>query len=814
MTRLIEWLLGLHDIRLGRDAPLLFRWESPIPAWMLLAVGVFAAALIVLIHWRERTSVTRRVVLCVMRGALFALVVAVLCRPTLVLQHNRVEPSYVVLMLDASMSMAAKDEYADEALGGAIARGAGLEGSQAVAATSRFDLVTKAILRDDGAALGRLLEQNGLQVVSFAGTAEPRASVEAGGAPEVAVRAIRDAVPDGTSTDLAGAIRSVIERSHGRRLAAIVLASDGQSTQSTSLKAALDAASDRQVPIYPIRIGSPQGVIDVEVGAIRAQSSVFANDVLVFEAPISVRGLREPMQIKVRLTDDHTGETLAEESVTLDPQSPSKMVELRAKPTRVGDARYRVSVAPLVGERNAENNADTWDVTVLQDRLRVLYVDGYPRFEYRFLKNALIRERTMELSVLLLEADEDFVQEGTEPIRRFPETPEELNHYDVVLFGDVDPRGGWLTPRQMNMLVDHVGNDGGGFGLIAGERFAPCRFLDTPLERLVPVTIDPQFLGRYESALTTGFQPVLTPEGRQSRIFRFTADREKNETLFNSLPELYWVARTLGAKPGASTLAEHPAARSVTGTMPVVVVGRYGAGKLFFQATDDTWRWRRHTGELIYDGYWIRVVRELMQAARGSRDRRLILRTDRRVYTYGQPVQTQVEVLDPQLLGDGRDAMTISVTQSGEVAQPSPPGGVSTPAAVGEFEVHRLGVQSNIFDGVYVPPRSGGFVIAPTDIAAQPDGRTPSVVIRVDRPDLEARRPEADHDVLERIAAATGGKILDLDQLEVEFGAIRDRSVQIPDDITEPLWDSKLVLMIFVLMISMEWGLRKAFGLV
>ena len=91
--------------------------------------------------------------------------------------------------------------------------------------------------------------------------------------------------------------------------------------------------------------------------------------------------------------------------------------------------------------------------------------------------------------------------------------------------------------------------------------------------------------------------------------------------------------------------------------------------------------------------------------------------------------------------------------------------------------------------------------------------REVSAAILVQRPDLEARRPEADHDVLNRIASATGGRVLDLDQLETGFATIRDRSVQIPDDVTEPLWDSKLALMLFVVLISMEWVVRKACGL-
>ena len=258
----------------------------------------------------------------------------------------------------------------------------------------------------------------------------------------------------------------------------------------------------------------------------------------------------------MRLIDDRAGETVSDESVTLDPQSPGKTLELRAKPTRVGDARYRVSVTPLPGERNTENNADALDVTVLQDRLRVLFVDGYPRFEYRFLKNALIREKTMELSVLLLEADEEFVQEGAEPIRRFPESPEELNRYDVVLFGDVDPRGGWLTPQQMNMLLDYVGNEGGGFGLIAGERFAAGTWARRS-------NVDSGYDRSGSSVDTTPYRRLSTrAHARRARPFRFTTDRDGSRPV-RSLPGLFWVLERSHAQ--ALVLAEHPTCGSVAG---------------------------------------------------------------------------------------------------------------------------------------------------------------------------------------------------------------------------------------------------------
>ncbi len=805
VLRLIEWLLDLQNIRLGRDAPLLLRWERSIPAWALFAGALLVLAWIVWVYRRERTTTARRLCLAALRGGVIALVAAVLCRPSLVLQRNRIETSHIALLVDTSQSMAAREREPDADTPPDSNLTTPMQPVPLATLPSRLERIQKGMLDDDAAALRKLLLHNGVQLYAFSASVEPVGA--AGGSQSLGtlVQAVNDLRAEGVSTDLARAVQQVIEKTQGRRLAAIVLASDGRATQPGNLKDALDLAAGRQVPIYPLRVGSPEPIRDLEVGPLSAQDGVFVNDILAIEAQLTSRGLTEPTSVRVDLLDDRNGGLVATENVVLDPTTGSTRVELRTKAARGGVARYRVEARALPGEQNVENNVDRIDATVLEGGLRVLFVEGYPRYEYRYLKNALLREATIQVSALLLEADEQFIQEGAEPIRRFPDTPEELGRFDVVLFGDVDPRSGWLTAAQMNMLLDFVGNEGGGFGLIAGERGAPHRFRGTPLERLIPVSVDPGFVGRYDAPLTGGFQPRLTADGRRSRVLRFAADRETNAALFETLPEWYWFARTLGPKPGASVLLEHPTARTATGPMPLTVTGRYGAGRLFFQASDESWRWRRHTGELLHDSYWVHVARELMRDRRGASDRRYILRTDRRTYAYGGAVRAQIEVLDPQLLNQHPEQIELTLSErAGSGAEP----------AVARFDAARISPQSNIFEAAYVPPRPGGYAVEASGVARVSTEHATSVLIRVDRPDLEGRRPEADHETLERIAAATGGRVLELDQLAEGFAAIRDRSVQIPDDLVEPLWDSKLVLAIFALMISLEWGLRKAFGLV
>jgi hypothetical protein len=357
--------------------------------------------------------------------------------------------------------------------------------------------------------------------------------------------------------------------------------------------------------------------------------------------------------------------------------------------------------------------------------------------------------------------------------------------------------------------------------LIAGERYAPQRFLGTPLETLIPVRIDPEFLGHYETTLTTGFRPVQTPEGRSHRLFPTATKEEHAESWFDSLPELYWIARSYGPMPGATVLVRHPALRTrgdadeAPQPMPLLVLGRYGAGRILFQATDETWRWRRYrsgdtpAGEWLHDTYWVQVVRTLAPARRTVRDQEYTIRTDRRVYRFGDRVRIEVEVLDAAWLNRVTDSMALLLAEQIEV----PEGEQEDSVAVQRCEAIRRSPDSRLFEAVLVPPRPGRYQIRLDQPPPNIGNRLNSAAIRVEAPEMERRRPEADHDALAQIADMTGGQVVELNELSSVFSGIRSRSIQIPDDIVEPLWDSKLALIFFTLIISTEWILRKAYGL-
>ncbi len=822
MNQLWQSLLNLDSIQLDKDAPLLLDWHGGVEAWMLFCFALVGVVWVGLACRRERTSTSRKLILAGLRCLSLIVVVAMICEPTLVLQRNRVEQAHVALLIDTSESMSTHDAVDADQIHPAGDRNADTHAAETVSLSSRLRLAQASLLANDAAALKNILNHNALEVIQFSDAIETVAYVKQADDISQVTSAVSQLKAQGLYTNLSTAVGATLEQAQGRHLAAIVIASDGQSTQRGDLTEVLDRARGRQIPVFALRIGSPTPRRDVGLRAVRAQETVFVEDMIAVNVTLSLRGFTQPAVTTLRLRDVNTDHIVASREVEIDGQAAEMNVELLVKAATPGRKKYRVEVQPLSNEYAVDNNDASLEVTVLDDDLRVLYVDSYPRYEYRFLKNALIREETVKISVLLIEADEQYVQEGSFPIRRFPQTPEELNRFDVVIFGDVDPRAGWLTRAQMNMLLDFVGNEGGGFGLIAGQRHAPLALLGTPLEKLVPIRIDPQFFGRYNTPLSSGFDMKLTPEGLRSRIFRpapkkntsLAQDHEASSRAFERLPELYWLAKTLGPKPGATVLAEHPTMMTDTGRagrpmhMPIVATGRYGAGKIFFQATDDTWRWRRHTGELLHDTYWVQVVRALMRSGRLSQGRRFVARTDHRVYDYGAPVRVSIVVYDSQLLAGLGESIPLSVVTRDESSGSSVVDDVVT-----RLRAHRLSPDANEYEAVFVPPRPQTYrvVIQTEALAYQQPALT--LPFRVTSPDLERRRPQANHETLQLMATMTGGRVLELNELAQAMTNIRDRSVLIPDDVTEPLWDSTLALLLFVVLITTEWSLRKMFGL-
>ena len=383
---------------------------------------------------------------------------------------------------------------------------------------------------------------------------------------------------------------------------------------------------------------------------------------------------------------------------------------------------------------------------MLDSHLKVLYVDGYPRWEYRYLKQELIRDPSIDVSCLLTSADATFAQEGDRPITRFPETLEELMEYDVLLLGDVDPRQ--FTDNQMQLINEFVSRRGGGFGMIAGPQWSPQNYRNTAIEPLLPVDITRVETDAMASNIAEGFRPVLTEDGRESSIFRFYRDAAVNaDFIATKIQPIFWYCHGTTVKPGVGqALAQHPRDTSADGRpAPIVVVGRFGTGRTLFSGIDDSWRWRYYTGEQAFNGYWVQTLRYL---ARGKKlgQRKLTFNSERPAYQLGEAARLTVRALDPQLLTQLPDELRVQVIDSrGQVVR--------------DASLLRRGAQGDAFTGGFTADRVGRFTVRLASPAAGVEDLTTPLAVVVPR--VELNDPKVDRVSLSKIAQTTGGKVIE-----------------------------------------------------
>ncbi len=783
-------------------------------AWNL-SLAAAAFSLVLFVYRREGRSAGVRVALGVLRTALIAFVLLLLNNPVLTRVKTITEPSVVAILIDVSQSMAVRDVQAGGDTSG----------------PSRLEAVTRLFTDDNRQLLERLGKVHTLRFYTFDQNAHPL-----GVAPGIGDKAARQAEPvaqaslvaalqkleaNGASTQVVPSILTVLDELQGQRLAGVVVITDGRDTPTQPPLELAKTLATYGVRVYPIAVGSEQSPHNIEVQSVAVQDSAFKGDIVNVRATIRATGYPANHPVRLKLTDKRTGLPLrgvdgrpVQTTVTLPDDRPVEQ-ELLFKPEEVGPMVINVEAERQAGEINEKDNLLPAQLSVLDARIAVLYVDGYPRWEYRYIKNEMIRDKTVDISCLLTSADQTFAQEGDPPhegfpgpITRFPESIEELMPYDVILFGDVDPRQ--FTDRQLQLVSDFVAKKGGGFGMVAGPKWSPLAFRNTPIEAILPVIIARVQTEDPTAVYDQPYRPALTREGADSPIFRFFPERDINaKYLKESLQPLYWYCRGVTAKPAIGiVLAEHPGDMGPDGhKAPLLIVSQFGSGRTLFSAFDDSWRWRFYTGESVFDTFWVEQLRYL---ARGKKlgQRRLSFAADRQTYELGRPVKLRLAVMDPALLQQLPPELLVQVRdENGQ--------------ALRAEKLQKQPGQSD-YTASFPADRVGHFSVKLPAVIGE--AQNMDAAIDVIEPRLELADPRVDRVSLAALARETAppsanvaGDIAHpilLEEARAKLpGLIQSaaRITQIPLD--QPLWNIPAAMVIFVLLLTAEWVLRKVYGM-
>jgi hypothetical protein len=787
----IEQWFGL-ETGSGEGAAWSLDYIWPWPAWLTLLTVAVVALFIAGVYFCENRHTSRRyrLVLAAIRFALVAIVLLMIAQVSLLLKRTGLP--YVAVLVDDSQSMTIVDRY-DERIQKVLDDRIKKISPQDAEIT-RWNLGRTLICENNAAILKGLTDKYKLRVYFLNGVRLSRRPDVAGIAEE-----IKSLKPSGETSRIGTALRDILDDLRGAIPAAIVILSDGINTEGTSLADAANYAQRRGVPLFCIGLGGNQAARDLKVSDLMVEDVVFVDDVVNFECKLSATGF-QGAKVSVILREKSKSNVLAKTEVTVGPNGQSQGVRLVYRPTKAGQFEYVVDAEPQEGELQTENNHQSRVVQVRKEKLRVLLAQASPSYEFRYLRNVLERDETIELHTVLQDADLEHAEQDKAALRMFPEKRDELFLYDVIILGDFNPA--LLSASAMQSLaafVDQPGK-GGALVLIAGPMFMPLAYRDTPLARLMPIELDGVHFPDQNESITDGFVLKPTELGLASPALQLGDSPAETQTIWQNLPELYWYVDTPALKPGARVLAEHPTRTTRDGRpLPIIVMQYVGAGKVLLDTTDETWRWRWRVGDVYFARYWIQTIRYLSRSKLSDGGRNVTLTTDLRQYAQGESVLFRVRFADERLAPAEDYGVTVVVEQAGQQTQ--------------RLQLRRSAIGRGTFEGTFnrLLPGSYHAWLAMSGV----EGNTTAIDFVVAPPPGEFALVRMDETAMREAAKITGGRYYDFQTVGKLFTDLPPgHQVPIESLPPIPLWNKWPLLLVFLVLLIAEWLLRKRGGMV
>lgn len=790
---------------------------------IVLSLAALALIATVVIYRFERRAVfasSRLFLPALLRLSAVLLALFVLL-PQLRLAFDREGWPEIAILLDTSASMGTIDYLKDPAV---RAKAEELAGAEGLPHVQRLRLAQLLLTRKDADWLGRLLSEKEVKVHIYTVDSTPRllASLDEPADAEAGRTALMKLKAEGESSRLGEGVENVLKAFQGGSLAAIIMMTDGVTTAGDDLPKAAREASRAGVPLFLIGVGDVWETPDLELTDLQAEDTVTVGDRLVFDARLLSRGKIPTDPLPVILYEKIHGQLVERGRTTVTPNSTGAPVPVTVahSPMEAGEKTF-ILVAPTApGEADASNNKLERTVLVTDaKRLRVLYIEGYPRYDFRFVKVLLEREsersvggKGIQLEVVLLDATMGWAETDRSAFRGDFPTREQLFSYDVVILGDIDPRQLPRSMRALQDLADFVRVRGGGLLFLRGEHSMPAAYADTPLAEILPVA--PSAIERVNKAkddsANAPFQPKLTELGRQHSLFRFSPDEAESANIWNRLPPLYWYSPGYQAKPNTSVLAVHPKILAEGGKVgegyPLVIHAHVGAGSVLFLGFDDTWRWRFRNFEEYFDRFWIQAVRVLSR----TRVRRVELKVSPKA-TFRRDEKMTVVVRFPVEAPAPPPGQPVRVTLT---RSPLASSNGSTGAGANEttsLTLARMPGPGIQYETTLTRTPEGEYRFTLTDPEPQPGLSAPAASVHVLPPLRELDRVDMNVPDLASAAAISSGGFYTLATADKVFDDLKNLQRVPLNQPCSPLeiWNHPAIYLLLLLLLSAEWLLRK-----
>ncbi len=532
-------------------------------------------------------------------------------------------------------------------------------------------------------------------------------------------------------TDLNRALETVLHRE--KNLKAVLLLSDGDWNLGKPPVSAATRFREQNVPVFSVTVGRETPLPDLVLEEVSAPSyGLFGEQIAI---PFRIRSfLPHDVKSAVTLFEGRREDTKKEVVI---PAMGELQDAVLWSPHSVGDVPLTLRLPVEPEESLPDNNEQTLRINIRVETLKVLVVDSLPRWEYRYLRNALARDPGVEMNCILYHPGLG-MGGGRQYLSAFPGTKEALSRYDVIFLGDVGVGENELTQKDTELIKGLVEQQGSGLVFVPGQRGRELSLLQSPLKDLIPVVLDeskPKGIDlQNESTL------VLSTVGRRHWLTRFDSDEERNDELWKQLPGFFWSAAVEKSRPGSEVLAVHSSLRNSWGRMPLLVTRAAGSGKVLFLGTDSAWRWRRGVEDRYHYRFWSQVVRWMAHQRHLSEKQGIRLTYSPEVPQAGETVFFQCTVLD---------AAGFPIEEGSVVGKMTAPSGRTE-----RLDFAPVEGGWGVFKGSFIPAEGGAYQIA---IACERHERRLETELLVVQPQVEKQGRPANAQALREVADITQG---------------------------------------------------------
>lgn len=594
------------------------------------------------------------------------------------------------------------------------------------------------------------------------------------------------------ATHIGEGLKQVVEDAQSLPIGAVVLLSDGADNSGGVDLETMSEFRRQRIPIHTVGFGRQTSAHDVEISDVQVPARALPDSRLAAEVTFHQHGYKG-QKAKVTLRDGK--KVLAQKEVSLKDDGVEQTEPVLINPGAAAVHVIEVAIDPLPGEENVKNNVLTRIVNVDSRKPRILYLEGEPRWEFKFLRRAVEDDTTIDLVTILRTTQNKIYRQGIanpdELKDGFPTKVEELFGFDGLIIGSVDAP--YLTPGQQTLIKDFVDRRGGGLLFLGGKD----ALADGGWKQSADVDLIPTILpDRKNTFQRIGAKVELSAAGRDNLITRLEEDPAKNVERWKNLPYVMNFQDPGQPKPGATVLVD--GLPMTGGRIPLLITQNYGRGRTALFATGGSWRWQmlQPVADKSHEMFYQQLLRWL------------VADTPRRVIT-STPKQSISDEAHVPIRAEIRDRTYLPASDATAEAHILGPDGVAE-----TVQMRPDPIEQGVFTADYTTPKPGSYLVEVVATRGTEELGRDTITFRREDGVAENFHTEQNRDLLEKLASETGGRYYtpeDAQKLGKEI-SYSDAGITVRE--TRDLWDMPIVFLLLLMLRSGEWLLRRKWGVI